>query len=96
VSRGPPPDARVVYFQVGAQRYAILSHQARAGASGTLTEAERAVIQLALDGLSNARIAEERGTSTRTVRNQLVSAYGKLGVGSRSELAAWITREPPR
>lgn len=53
-----------------------------------LSPAETAVVRLALRGLRNAGIAERRGASPRTVRNQLASAYAKLGVGSRGELAA--------
>lgn len=52
-----------------------------------LTEAEWAVVQLAGTGLTNAAIAERRGTTARTVSKQLDSAYRKLGVSSRRELA---------
>jgi DNA-binding CsgD family transcriptional regulator len=53
-----------------------------------LTEAERAVVRLALDGLSNAEIARRRRSSPKTVAHQLAAAYRKLGVGSRRELTA--------
>ena len=53
-----------------------------------LTDAERAVIELAASGLSNAAIARRRRCSPRTVANQLAGAYKKLGVGSRRELRA--------
>jgi DNA-binding CsgD family transcriptional regulator len=53
-----------------------------------LTGAERAVVELARSGLSNAAIARRRRCSPRTVANQLASAYKKLGVGSRRELRA--------
>lgn len=52
-----------------------------------LTPAERAVVEAALAGLSNADIARARSTSTRTIANQLSSAYKKLGVRSRGALA---------
>lgn len=52
-----------------------------------LTPAERAVVEAALAGLSNADIARARATSTRTIANQLSSAYKKLGVRSRGALA---------
>ncbi|MCA9613033.1 MAG: helix-turn-helix transcriptional regulator [Sandaracinus sp.] len=52
-----------------------------------LTEAEWEVARLAADGLSNAAIADRRGTTVRTVSKQLDSAYRKLGVSSRRELA---------
>ncbi|HEX6273898.1 MAG TPA: helix-turn-helix transcriptional regulator [Polyangiaceae bacterium] len=60
-----------------------------------LTSAERAVVELALSGLSNAAIAEKRCCAERTVGNQLASAYAKLGIASRRELRA-IATEPKR
>jgi DNA-binding NarL/FixJ family response regulator len=57
-----------------------------------LTEAEWAVVQLAGTGLTNAAIAERRGTTARTVSKQLDSAYRKLGVSSRRELAVRLAR----
>jgi DNA-binding CsgD family transcriptional regulator len=53
-----------------------------------LTSAEREVVSSALRGDSNADVARTRGTSVRTVANQMASALRKLGVGSRGELAA--------
>jgi DNA-binding CsgD family transcriptional regulator len=56
-----------------------------------LTSAERIVAMLAAEGLSTLAIASRRGTSLRTVSNQLASIYEKLGVQSRVELAARLT-----
>jgi len=50
------------------------------------SNAESEIVRLVLEGLSNQAIAERRGTSTRTVANQLQSLYRKLGVTSRIEL----------
>lgn len=55
-----------------------------------LTAAEREVARLVVDGASNADVARKRGTSVRTVANQLRSIYGKLGIASRAELAAAV------
>lgn len=59
-----------------------------------LTAAEEEVVELVLEGLSNAQIAQRRGTRERTVANQLASIFRKVGVSSRSELAAaaWSAR----
>ena len=59
----------------------------------SMTEAERFVASRALEGKSNAEIAVERRRSVRTVAKQVASAFRKLGVGSRFELAA-LLREP--
>jgi DNA-binding NarL/FixJ family response regulator len=39
-----------------------------------------------LDGLSNRTIAQVRGTSVRTVANQIASVFRKLNVTGRAEL----------
>lgn len=57
-----------------------------------LTAAEQAVVALALGGSTDADIARRRGTSPRTVANQLAGVYRKLGVVSRVELAARVSR----
>ena len=54
-----------------------------------LTGAEIEVADLVLEGRSNAEIAELRGTSARTVANQVVSVFRKLAIQSRAELVAW-------
>ncbi|CAN5635655.1 hypothetical protein BH09MYX1_BH09MYX1_30760 [soil metagenome] len=59
-------------------------------ALAVLSESERAVVTLAVVGLSNGEIAARRSGSARTVANQLASAYRKLGVGSRAELLAHL------
>jgi DNA-binding NarL/FixJ family response regulator len=53
-----------------------------------LTPSERDVALRAFEGASNRAIATARGTSERTIANQLKSIYRKLGVYSRAELAA--------
>ncbi len=57
-----------------------------------LTPAERDVARLAAAGWSNAEIARERGSSERTIANQLATVYRKLGIGSRVELIARASR----
>lgn len=52
-----------------------------------LSAAERDVAALALAGLSNAEIGRRRGTSERTVANQMAKIFRKLGVSSRATLA---------
>jgi DNA-binding CsgD family transcriptional regulator len=55
---------------------------------GALTAREREVARLAAGGLSNREITKQLFLSVRTVENQLQRAYAKLGVRSRTELAA--------
>lgn len=51
-----------------------------------VTGAEREILQLLLEGKTNAQIAHARGVSPRTVVNQLVGLFRKFDVGSRVEL----------
>jgi DNA-binding NarL/FixJ family response regulator len=53
-----------------------------------LTPSERAVVALAVAGSSNGSIAALRGSSRRTIANQLAAAYEKLGLSGRRELRA--------
>ena len=52
----------------------------------SLTPAERSVVELAVEGLSNPRIAQKLFLSTNTVKTHLQRAYRKLGITSRQEL----------
>lgn len=53
-----------------------------------LSPSERGVFERLLVGESNLEIARARGTSPRTVANQVVAIFRKTGVGSRRELIA--------
>jgi DNA-binding CsgD family transcriptional regulator len=57
-------------------------------AGPTLTPREQQVARMAAEGRSSKEIAAELSVSVRTVDNQLSRAYTKLGISSRSELAA--------
>ncbi|GAA4087386.1 hypothetical protein GCM10023066_22260 [Nocardioides kongjuensis] len=52
-----------------------------------LSPGETRAVRLAIQGLSNSRIAAELGTSPRTVQTQLASACRKCGVSGRVQLA---------
>lgn len=55
-----------------------------------LSEAEMAVAELFVKGLSTSEIASSRGVSASTVRNQVASIYRKLEVHSKVDLARLI------
>lgn len=58
-----------------------------------LSPAEGEVTLLSIQGESHQDIAAARGTSLRTVANQLASVFTKIGVHGRSELRAHAVRE---
>jgi DNA-binding NarL/FixJ family response regulator len=55
-----------------------------------LTPAEHRVTRLAAEGLSNRAIADRLYVTERTVETHLTHAFQKLGIGSRTELAATL------
>jgi DNA-binding NarL/FixJ family response regulator len=54
-----------------------------------LTPREREIAQIACTGLTNKQIAEKLSISEATVRHHLGAIFSKLGVSTRSELAAY-------
>ncbi|WP_375390077.1 LuxR C-terminal-related transcriptional regulator [uncultured Amnibacterium sp.] len=60
--------------------------------TGPLTARELEVARQVAQGLGNRAIAERLHLSTRTVENHVAHILTKLGVGSRSAIAAWATR----
>jgi len=81
-------DFRAAAFTAGEATFVVMSLPSTAAEAPDLTAAERDVRALILRGLANAEIARARGTSVRTVANQVAALMRKLGVGSRAELAA--------
>jgi DNA-binding CsgD family transcriptional regulator len=56
-----------------------------------LSAREAEVARLSAAGQSNKEIAQTRGVSPFTVRNQLSAIYGKLDLSTRAELAVQVT-----
>ena len=50
-----------------------------------LTEKERTVARLLLDGLSSSEIAERENNSPKTIRQHVTQIYAKCGVASRAQ-----------
>jgi DNA-binding NarL/FixJ family response regulator len=81
-SSGWSDQARGELARVGARR---------AAPAGELTPAQRRVVELAAEGLSNKEIARALFVTVHTVEVHLSHAYGKLGVRSRSQLAGRLS-----
>jgi len=82
------PKVEVIEFN-GIKCY-VLSVPLEPDLPDSLSKSEREVVLLALQGASNAEIAEQRGSALQTVANQLRSAFQKMGVNSRGELASVV------
>jgi len=81
-SPGWSEEARGEVARVGARR---------PPPAGELTAAQRRVVELAAEGLSNKEIARALFVTVHTVEVHLSHAYGKLGVRSRAQLAGRLS-----
>jgi DNA-binding NarL/FixJ family response regulator len=76
-------------LEVGDAVVAVLTFRPDGQApSKRLTSAEENVVRAIFEGKSNEEIARDRGTSSRTVANQVASIFRKHGVTSRRQLVA--------
>lgn len=96
-------NARDAYATLGARAYVQRCdrelkagglHAKRGGDLTRLTGQEQAVAKLVAAGMSNKQAAVELFVSVKTVQFHLTRIYGKLGIGSRGELAARFRDEP--
>jgi NarL family two-component system response regulator LiaR len=61
----------------------------------SLTEREREILKLLVDGLPNADIAEVRGVTSKTIAYHITNIFEKLEVYSRQEATAWVNKYLP-
>jgi DNA-binding NarL/FixJ family response regulator len=92
---------RATRVEIGAGNYVLLSFPRARDVLDALTAAERHVALAVLAGLSNGEVAQMRGSSPRTIANQVATIFRKLAVRSRAELAVLVTAPardgaPPR
>ncbi len=84
----PPPGLRCARLRVHDDECLVLSYPVPEWTlPEALTPSEREIVRALLAGASRAEIAVARGTSRSTVSNLVASAYRKLEVNSRIELA---------
>jgi DNA-binding CsgD family transcriptional regulator len=67
----------------------------RVASGDGLSETERRIVELVVAGRRNREVADELSLSPNTVAWNLSKIYRKLGVGSRTELAAHLAASPP-
>lgn len=99
----PLPDLIAAIRAIAAGGTAFTNEQIRDGQAGfvNLTEREREIVRLVLDGKSNDEIALLLRTSRKTVEYHLSRLYERFGLVTRVELAlradhdGWLDIEPP-
>ncbi len=77
----------------GETYYVISTPRPDRALKNRLSESEYAVACLLVEGKTHAEISQLRGTSTRTVANQLSTLFHKLKISGRAELLALLARE---
>ena len=84
----------VTEFERGGEQFHVIRYStAMPCALAGLSEAERAVAELLLQGVRTDTIARRRGTTVRTTSNQIACIYRKVGVHSRLEFVAYCLRD---
>jgi DNA-binding CsgD family transcriptional regulator len=92
-------DALLIFDELGAPLWAEKARAelarigGRASSEGELTPMERRVAELVAAGRSNRELAGELVVTLRTIETHLSRIYRKLGVRSRAQLAAHMTKE---
>jgi len=96
-----------IYERLGARRdvdrvsalLRSLGVNVRAGADASgrrgldmLSRREREVVPLLAEGLSNAEIAKRLFVTPKTIEHHVTNILGRLGLRTRSEVAAWVHR----
>jgi len=100
-------DAAATFASIGARQFlaraqrrleAIGGPRGRVAPEGGLSAQESAVAGLVASGLTNKQVAARLFVSAKTVEYHLANVYAKLGVSSRTQLAARLAggqREQP-
>jgi len=71
----------------------VQCHRPELGLALRLSEGEMAVLSGRIQGQAYAEIASERGTSARTVANQIANIHRKLGISGRLELLCYLASQ---
>jgi predicted ATPase/DNA-binding CsgD family transcriptional regulator len=74
-------------------RSSTRSAQPDAGGAGSLTSREKEVAGLLAQGLSNKAIAQSLVIAQRTAEGHVANILVKLGLTSRSQVAAWVAEQ---
>lgn len=87
---------RFADFQHQGRRFRVVgAPRPEGGLADLLSPAEYAVVRGLVEGKNYVEIARGRGTSTRTVANQVAAAFRRLGVSGRGSLLSRLANEQP-
>jgi DNA-binding CsgD family transcriptional regulator len=90
-----------IFERLGARRWLEQARSelrrigGRTASAVALSETERRIVELVVAGRRNREVADELSLSPNTISWNLSKVYRKLGVTSRTELAAHVAGTPP-
>jgi DNA-binding CsgD family transcriptional regulator len=90
-----PEGIRGTVLNFAGADWMVLSYPRTPPGRAKLTPSERSVALALSQRLSNTEIAHVRGTSVRTVANQIARMFRKFGVHTRAELVRRLGLVPP-
>lgn len=86
MSKDDSDGIRVSETEFGDEKLIVVSVPVSEDIPDILTPTERNICKLVTEGLTNQEIADHRGTSVRTVANQIGSIFRKVKVNNRAAL----------
>jgi DNA-binding NarL/FixJ family response regulator len=93
---GDLDDVRAFRFEHHGEDLYVLSAPIDSPCAASLTRAELEVARAMVCGATNREIAQMRGTSPRTVANQVASILRRLGAKSRVDAALKLAIADPQ
>lgn len=73
----------------------IRNATAQPTAVGSLTQRERQILRLIVNGQSNKQIGRELGISEKTVKSHCGRLFQRISVSDRTQAAVWATKNLP-
>ena len=86
-------NARTTQIEQGGTHYWIASVPRLEDAVAHLvTRTELKIVKLVVEGMTHQQMAQEHGSSPRTVANHISSVFHRIGVSGRSELLVYLVQ----
>jgi DNA-binding NarL/FixJ family response regulator len=86
-------NARTTQIEQGGTHYWIVSvPRLEDAVAHSVTPTELKIVKLVVEGMTHQRMAQEHGSSPRTVANHISSVFHRIGVSGRSELLVYLVQ----
>lgn len=86
-------NARTRQIEQGGTHYWIVSvPRLEDAVAHSVTRTELKIVKLVVEGMTHQQMAQEHGSSPRTVANHISSVFHRIGVSGRSELLVYLVQ----